>query len=76
MQKINTIIAIISLVIIAALIIFTKKRSEKRFSTLAGLSFAFIIAGAVFGESRLVGYGLIGIGVLIAFVDIIRKLKK
>jgi hypothetical protein len=43
---------------------------------LAGLAFAFIIAGIIFGDSRLVGYSLIGVGDLIAIMDIVIKLKK
>jgi chromate transport protein ChrA len=70
-------ISIIALLIIAALVFFVKKnKKQKRLSTLAGLSFAFIIAGIVFGDDRLIGYGLIGVGIILAVVDIIMKLKK
>ena len=65
------------LLIIAILAFFVKKnRGEKKLTPLAGLAFAFIIAGIIFSESRWVGYSLIGVGVLLAVTDIIIKLKK
>lgn len=77
MQQIYIIIAIGALAVIAALLIFTKKiRPEAKLSPLAGLAFAFVIAGIIFGETRLVGYGLMGIGVAIALIDIVKKFKK
>jgi amino acid transporter len=70
-------ISIIALLIIVALVFFVKKnKKQKRLSTLTGLSFVFVIAGIVFGDDRLIGYGLIGVGIILAVVDIIMKLKK
>jgi len=70
-------ISIISLLIIAALVFFVKKnKKQKRLSPLAGLSFAFVIAGIVFGDDRLIGYSLIGVGIILAVADIIMKSKK
>jgi formate hydrogenlyase subunit 3/multisubunit Na+/H+ antiporter MnhD subunit len=69
-------IAIIVLVLIAALFLLAnRKRKTKRLSSLAGLAFAFVLAGIFFGEYRLVGYGLMGVGVLLALIDIIIGLK-
>ena len=70
-------ISIIALLIIAALVFFVKKnKKQKRLSTLTGLSFVFVIAGIVFGDDRLIGYGLIAVGIILAVVDIIMKSKK
>ncbi|HKZ45457.1 MAG TPA: hypothetical protein VJ343_02015 [archaeon] len=70
-------ISIIALLIITALVFFVKKnKKQKRLSTLAGLSFVFVIAGIVFGGDRLIGYSLIGVGIILAVVDIIMKSKK
>jgi len=70
-------ISIIALLIIAALAFFVKKnKKQKKLSTLAGLSFVFVIAGIIFGDDRLIGYGLIGVGIILAVVDIIMKSKK
>jgi hypothetical protein len=35
----------------------------------------FVLAGILFGENRLVGYALLGIGVILAVIDIVRKSK-
>ena len=70
-------ISIAVLAIIALLVFFVNKnKKEKKLSKLAGLSFAFIIAGIIFGDDRLVGYGLIGVGVILAIIDIIEKSKR
>jgi len=72
-------ISITAFLIIAALVFFVKKnnknKKQKRLSTLAGLSFVFVIAGIVFADDRLTGYGLIAVGIILAVVDIIMKLK-
>jgi hypothetical protein len=44
---------------------------------LASLAFGFVVAGIVFGnDNRLIGYGLMGIGVLLAVLDIFRNRNK
>ena len=48
----------------------------KRLSALAGLAFAFVIVGMVFGDDRSIGYSLIGIGIIIAIIDMVLKPKK
>jgi len=76
-SQIYILIAIIVLLIIAILVFFIKKnKKQKPLTPLAGLAFGFVIAGIIFGESRLVGYSLMGIGVLLAIIDVIIKLKK
>jgi hypothetical protein len=68
--------SIIVLIIIAILMIFLKKKDKKRQLTpLSGLAFAFVISGIAFGSNRWVGYGLIGIGVVLAMIDILIKMK-
>jgi hypothetical protein len=75
-SQIYILISIIVLLIIAIILFFIKKnKNEKRITPLAGIAFGFILAGIVFGESRLVGYSLMGIGVLLAVVDIIKNLN-
>lgn len=69
--------AIVVLAVIAIITFFlNKNKKEKRLSELAGFSFAFVIAGIIFGDNRLIGHSLIGIGVIIAVVDIIEKSKQ
>lgn len=67
-------ISIVVLAIIAIIVFFmNKNKKDKKLSKLGGLSLAFIIAGIVFGENRLIGYGLIGFGIILAIIDIIKK---
>ncbi len=69
-------ISIMVLAIIALLVLFVgKKRIGRKLLPLAGLAFGFVLAGIIFGDDRLIGYSLIGVGVVLAIIDIIRKLK-
>ena len=71
-------IIIMLLLIILIVMVLLNRREGKRpgaLSTLASLAFGFIVAGMVFNENRNVGYSLIGIGVIISIIDIIRKLR-
>ena len=70
-------IALVVLALIAfALFQTTSTIKHKRLSLLASLSFAFIIAGILFGEKQWLSYGLLGTGVLLAIVDIIKNIFK
>ena len=60
---------------IIALLVFFKTKKEKKLTPIAGLAFGFILAGIIFGDNRLIGYILIGIGVILAIIDIIKKVK-
>jgi lipopolysaccharide export LptBFGC system permease protein LptF len=72
--QVYIVISVLVLALIAMLFYFTSRRKpEKGLSRLAALSFAFILAGIIFGENRLVGYSLLGIGVLLAVIDIYYK---
>jgi hypothetical protein len=76
-STIYIIMALVVLVAIATLAYFIyQKREDKKPSPLVGLGLAFITMGILFGDSRLIGYGLIGIGVAIAVIDMIIKLNK
>lgn len=75
--QIYIIISLVALAAIFLLLFLTNRRkTAKKMTPLAGLAFAFVIAGIVFGEEREVGYALMAIGVLLAFIDMIRKSKK
>lgn len=71
-------LAIMSLALIAGVLIYTRSRRKetKALTPLAGLAFGCIIAGIVFGEERWLGYGLIGVGVILSIVDAVIKAKK
>ncbi len=75
-SQIYILISIVVLLVIAFLVIFVKKKRQERLTPLASLAFVFVLAGIVFGDNRAVGYSLIGIGVLLAIIDIVKKSKK
>lgn len=67
---------ILALVLLFFLVFpFKKNKEQKKLTPLAGLAFGFVLAGIVFGEEWIIGYGLISIGILLAFIDIFRKFK-
>jgi len=69
-------ISVVVLAVVALLVfLVSKKRKGRKLTPLAGLAFGFILAGIIFGDDRLIGYSLIGVGVVLAITDIIRKLK-
>jgi hypothetical protein len=68
---------IISILVLFVVVVFVvtilRDRSSDRLTPLAGLAFGFIIAGILFGGNRTLGYSLIGVGVLLALIDIFRS---
>jgi len=69
-------VSIVVLTVIAILVFVAgKNKKEKRLTPLASLAFGFVLAGILFGENRLIGYGLMGVGVLLAVLDIFNKAK-
>ena len=70
------IISTAALAIVAVLVAFVfRRRAEKKLSPLAGFAFAFVLVGILFGENRIIGYSLMGIGVILSVVDIFIKMK-
>jgi hypothetical protein len=69
-----TVISIAVLAVVALVVFLVRgKKAENRITPLASLAFAFVLAGIIFGEDRLVGYGLMGIGVILAVADIFNR---
>ena len=70
-------VSIVVLAVIAFLVFFvSKNRKENKLTPLASLAFGFVLAGILFGNDRFIGYGLMGVGVLLAIVDIFNNAKK
>jgi len=70
-------VAIGVLAVVAVLVLFVSRgRRENRLTPLAGLAFACVVSGIVFGEDKLVGYSLLGLGVVLAVVDIFNRSRK
>ncbi len=61
---------------IIVMVIFWIRRKEYRISPLISLAFAFVVAGIIFGANRLVGYGLMIVGVILAVVEWVRWRRK
>jgi len=67
-------VTIVALAVVAFLVFFVNKnRKKNRLTPLASLAFAFVLAGIFFGDDRFIGYGLMGVGVLLAVIDIFNK---
>jgi len=76
-SQIYVLISIVVLLVIAILLFFVKKnKRQKKLTPLTGLAFAFILAGIIFGNNRLTGYTLMGIGIFLAIIDMIKKLRR
>ena len=70
-------LGIVVLAVIALLVFYVNKGKKKEgLSKLAGIAFGFVIAGIIFSEDRMIGYGLMGVGVVLAVIDIILKSRK
>ena len=76
-SKIYIAISIVVLAGIAVIVVITSKNKKKnRLTPLASLAFGFVLAGIIFGDERLIGYSLLGVGVILAVIDIFYRLKK
>jgi TctA family transporter len=73
MKQIYIAIAIVVLLIIA--ILKWRRGEQKKLSQLTILSFAFIMGGLIFGDDPLLGYSFLGLGVLFAVIDMIKKFR-
>jgi len=69
-------VGIVALLILGVLVYITKKKRNEKLSPIAGLAFAFVISGIVFGKDRFVGYLLMGAGIILSLIDIYLKEKK
>ncbi len=76
-SSIYTLVAIVVLlVVVVAAFILGRREPHNNLTPLGGLAFGFVVAGILFGGNGLVGYSLLGIGVILAVVDILRRNKK
>ncbi len=67
------VVVLIAVVILA--FVLGHREVHNRITPLAGLAFAFVVAGLIFGQDRIIGYGLLGIGVILAVIDIFQHRK-
>jgi uncharacterized membrane protein len=76
MSQIYIVVAIVILAGVALIVVLTRRRRpESRPSALAGIAFLFVLAGLFFSANRLVGYGFMAVGILLAVIDMFRKMR-
>ena len=68
MQALYIGISIAAFIAIVVLLILNRRKS-RRISTLTMLGMTMIVLGIIFGDSRWVGFPLMGLGVLLAIID-------
>ena len=75
-SQIYIVVTIVAFAVIAILVLFGNKgKTQQRLTPLASLAFLFTLAGLFFGDNPFVGFGLIGIGMILAIVDMANKAK-
>lgn len=75
-SQIYIVLSVAVLVIIALLVFFiARMKQEKMFTPLTILAFGFILTGMLFGSNRVFNYSMMGIGVIISIVDMVKKLQ-
>lgn len=75
--QIYILISVIALAIIMAIVFLVRRdKKGKRLSTLGGWALVFVLAGIIFGDDRLIGYSLMGVGILLAVIDILKKPRR
>jgi hypothetical protein len=74
-SQIFIVISIVTLAIVAILFLAARK-SKMKLTPLAGLAWAFVLVGIIFSEDRLIGYGLMGVGVVLALIDMFIQSKR
>ena len=75
-SQLYILISILALAIIMLTLVLAGKKTQKPLSALTALAFGFVLVGIIFGENPLVGYSFMGIGVILAVIDAIKKPKK
>lgn len=71
------IITSIAVLAVIAFLIFVVRNDEKlnHLTPLANIAFGFVLAGMLVGEDRLTSYSLMGVGVILAIIDIFKRTK-
>jgi hypothetical protein len=73
MERVWIAISIIALVVIVVLLLIARGRQYQQPSNLAIVGMSLAVLGIIFGDSRIVGYSFIGVGVLLSVIDAIRN---
>jgi len=76
MEPVWIAISIVALVVIVALLLTGRGKQYHKPSNLAALGMSSVVLGIIFGDSRILGYSFIGVGVLLSLIDAIRNRKQ
>ena len=68
MQTVYIGISIATFIAILVILIINRQKSH-RISDLTMLGMTMVVLGIIFGDIRLIGYPLIGVGVLLSLID-------
>jgi asparagine N-glycosylation enzyme membrane subunit Stt3 len=71
-------ISIIALVVIMVLLLISRRTGKQLLnpSNLLVLGMSCVVLGIIFGDSRVLGYSFIGVGVLLSVIDAVRNRKQ
>jgi hypothetical protein len=67
-------ISIITMVLLA-MVFLLKKTEDPKFTPLVSLALTFVLGGILFSENRIIGYGLLFVGISLAIADLLNKGK-
>ena len=76
---ISVFVTIIIIGLFVMMLIRRRRSGNQQSNTLTSLTSAAVICviiGITFGEERWIGYGFIGLGMLLAIIDMLTQLKK
>lgn len=75
-SQVYVLISLVAVALILTTLVLMRKNMGKPLSKIAAIAFSLVIAGVTLGEDRLIGYSLMGAGIAVAIVDIIKKKRK
>jgi MFS superfamily sulfate permease-like transporter len=67
---------VLAIIALAAMYTRKSKRPKHPPSKLAMVAILLVISGIIFGENRYIGYSLLGAGVLLSILDILKNLNR
>lgn len=78
MEPVWIAISIAALIIIMVLLIISRQKRNQILnpSNLLILGMSLVVLGIIFGDSRVIGYSFIGVGVLLSVIDVVRNRKQ
>jgi lysylphosphatidylglycerol synthetase-like protein (DUF2156 family) len=73
MEPVWIAISIVALVVIVVLLLLARGRQYQQPSNLAIVGISLVVLGIIFGDTRALGYSLIGVGVLLSVMEAVRN---